>query len=155
MTILINKGNIKDVDQMTAIDRICFPKQICYSQDVFQEILSQKAIYSQVARTNIQMGETIAGFAIMEEVAGRAKYGHLITIDVHPDFREKGIGSKLLDKMHRRVKKKKLEKMILEVYTYNTRAFQFYCAHGYQEITILNDYYGLGKDGCLMMKTLI
>lgn len=154
MTILINKGEIGDARQMTALDASCFSNEIRYSQQMFEELLARNSVYTIVARNELTPKKIMAGFAMMEQVKGRANYGHLITIDIHPNFRRMGIGSKLLDRLHGRVKKRGLEKMILEVYANNTQARNFYDVHGYQAITTLSDYYGIGQDGLLMIKII-
>ena len=140
-----------DLPGMVALDALCFDPAIRYDLGTFRRLLNNPDILTRIALSD---SGDLAGFSMVEVVLGRARYGHVVTIDVHPEVRRRRIGALLLDELHRAIVQKGIVKMILEVYTQNLGALDFYRFHGYRSVSLLTDYYGPGLDGFILMKDL-
>lgn len=80
--------------------------------------------------------------------------GHVISIAVKPEWRRKGIGSKLMVTLLNAFKKKGLKKALLEVAVSNKVAMVFYRSIGFEVTALLRNYYPWGEDAYLMSKEL-
>jgi len=82
-----------------------------------------------------------------------ASTGHILTIDVSPTHRQKGIGRMLLQAIERIFKEKDMKTCHLEVREDNTAAISLYQKLGYEKIGKLSNYYG-NAHGIYLRKTL-
>jgi GNAT superfamily N-acetyltransferase len=84
----------EDFPALYAMDQQCFPPEIAYSPDDLRYFLEAKDSLTLVAE---DADGGIAGFALAQMYRARPTFqARLITIDVVPEFRRKGIGSDLL-----------------------------------------------------------
>ena len=96
----------------------------------------------------------LAGFIIAQvEIENNTLYGHIITINVSPTYRRKGIASKMLKETEDILKQKGIAECHLEVREDNTTALKLYQNSGYQRIGRLEKYYGK-KHGLYLKKNL-
>ena len=151
MNVDLVSGTLNDAQRFARLDRLCFNEKQAYSEETFRELLETKNAYSVVAR--LVSGEMV-GFAILMAMLGRARYGHLITIDVHPNYRRKGNGNRLIENIHETSIKKGLPRIVLEVNTQNFDALNFYGFLNYQVRGTIPDYYGPGQDAYFMIREL-
>ncbi|MBC7129732.1 GNAT family N-acetyltransferase, partial [Candidatus Bathyarchaeota archaeon] len=79
--------------------------------------------------------------------------GHILTIDVIPEYRRLGVGTRLLMKIERIFKEIGARKCQLEVREDNVAALRLYRKLGYRKIRKLYGYYGT-TDGILLEKIL-
>ncbi len=94
----------------------------------------------------------IAGFITFHYM--RQGYGHVITIDVHPDARRHRLGTMLLDAVCERLRKMTAFMVVLEVAANNHSALAFYDKHGFKRVKVLERYYNRDVDGIFMTKRL-
>lgn len=73
-------------------------------------------------------------------------------IAVSEDYRNKGIASKLLEKMFIDLKDKEVVVSSLEVRTHNIEAINLYLKHGYFKEIVKPHYYNNGDDALYMLK---
>ena len=91
MTFRLRDFQPEDFDTLWKIDQQCFAPGIAYSRFELKVYLRRRRTsFSLIAELD---SGSIAGFIVAE--TGRA--GHIITIDVLPEARRLGIGSKLLE----------------------------------------------------------
>ena len=82
-----------------------------------------------------------------DEISGMSYYSSLYDhadlnyIWVDDRYRQKKIGSKLLQRMIIELKKEKISKITLEVNETNEPAFAFYRCHGFEQKAIRSHYY--------------
>ncbi len=107
------------------------------NNDPFEKI----AIYNH----NGIMG--IVSYSIMYE---RAEINYIITL---PHFRNKGIGSKLLEYALKDINNKKCKNISLEVEAENEEAINLYLKYGFKKEAVRPKYYN-GKDAYLMTKEI-
>jgi [ribosomal protein S18]-alanine N-acetyltransferase len=94
----------------------------------------------------------IAGFVTFHYQ--RQEYGHVITIDVHPDARRHRLGTLLLNAVCDRLRKMTAFMVVLEVAVNNHSALAFYDKHGFKRVKVLERYYNREVDAIFMTKRL-
>jgi ribosomal-protein-alanine N-acetyltransferase len=93
------------------------------------------------------------GFIVAE--TGSRGNGHIITIDVLPEARGAGIGSRLLLAAEGRMQASHCHSVMLEAAVDNRPALSFYKRHGYNVVKTLPGYYSNGVDGLVLKKDLL
>ncbi|HDI31833.1 MAG TPA: ribosomal-protein-alanine N-acetyltransferase [Thermofilum sp.] len=81
-------------------------------------------------------------------------WGHIISIAVHPEFRGKGIGKRLMEECIARLRNKGVKKIRLEVRVSNERAIGLYKKLGFRVENLLPNYYRDKEDAFLMVLNL-
>jgi ribosomal-protein-alanine N-acetyltransferase len=138
-----------DFLRLCDIDRRCFQAGIAYSQQEMAALVDWPASVILVAETP---GGRIAGFVL----AHRRRLGraHLITLDVLPSWRRRGLGRRLLLACERRLRAAGAGTLWLETASSNTNAQSLYVSLGYTRVRRLPRYYPNGEDAWLMKKDL-
>ena len=137
-----------DFPSLCALDRLCFPEGIAYTPEEIALGLAQRGAFAWVAETE----ERVVAFVLAYQK--KPLIGHIVTLDVHPDFRRQSIGCHLMDRAEQRLRDRGAERIILEVGVQNDTALRFYEKRGYLRQRILRRYYADGSDAYLMEKTL-
>jgi ribosomal-protein-alanine N-acetyltransferase len=94
----------------------------------------------------------IAGFVTFH--FQKQGYGHIITIDVHPDARRHNLGTLLMDAACERLRKMTAFMVVLEVAVNNHSALAFYDKLGFKRVKVLERYYSRDVDAIFMTKRL-
>lgn len=89
------------------------------------------------------------GFSNFKKL-GFVKKGHVVSIAVLPDYRQKGIGRALVEESIAGVKLKKSDELYLEVRCSNNEAIRLYEKLGFVIKQRLKTYYRDGEDAYLM-----
>lgn len=147
-SLRIRDFQTRDLDVLHAIDRTCFPADIAFSR---RELLFGLIQPGSIARIAEAPGG-IAGF-ILARIENE-RQGHILTLDVIPAERRRGIGNMLMEDLHRLLKRRKITTVVLEVGTGNLEAQSLYERMRYRYIEILPGYYN-GKEDAFRMVRLI
>ena len=138
MEIRIETASIKLLDKLFQIEQQCFDQE-AFTKHQIAYLLSD---YNTIALC-AKIDSAIAGFIIGQiEIENETLFGHIITINVVPAFRKKGIGSKMLKEIETLLKQKGISECHLEVREDNSTALKLYQNSGYQKIGKLEKYYG-------------
>jgi [ribosomal protein S18]-alanine N-acetyltransferase len=149
MEVKIETASIKLLDQLYQIEEQCFDEE-AFTKRQIAYLLSDYNTIALVAKANIG----IAGFIIAQvEVEENDEFGHIITINVPPNYRRKGIATKLLAEIEGLLKQKGITECRLEVREDNNSAIKLYHKLNYLTIGKLDRYYGK-KHGLYLKKTL-
>ncbi len=143
----------RDRERLLEIDQLCFVSGISYTEEELAFFLRRSSAITLVAED----AGNIAGFIIADRLRSRRAdvlIGHIITIDVLPDARRSGLGSRLLLAAEQALKRAGCENVSLEVAVDNAAALSFYKKHGYTVLKVLPRYYLDSVDGLLMGKKL-
>ncbi len=149
MQVTVEKASICSLNKLDEIEKKCFQDDALEKQQLAHLITA-----SNIRFLVCRVGREIAGF-----IAGKinlkpeSKEGHILTIDVSPEYRHKGIALKLLMKIEEIFKEEGVEMCILEVREGNIPALNLYKKAGYRRTRILKKYYG-DVDGILLQKNL-
>jgi len=139
----------QDFDRLWQIDQICFPEGISYTKAELRGFMNLRQSITLVAE---QEG-TIAGFLVLL-LDRRRRFGHIITIDVLPEFRRNGVGRQLMAAAEGRIIEAGGDAVLLEVAVDNSPALRFYKKLGFRVLTTLPKYYSNGMDALQMGKVI-
>jgi len=149
MSVEIEEVSTKHLDKLHEIEMECFEKEAFTKQQIAY-LLTDYDSTGLIAELN---GE-IVGFVIGRIHRGRkSATGHVLTIDVSPKHRRKGIGLRLLQEIERIFKSKGVRVCFLEAREDNIAALSLYRKFGYGEAGRLENYYG-NAHGVRLRKTL-
>ena len=149
MEIKIETASIRLLDKLCEIETQCFDQE-AFTKRQISYLLTDYNSIALVAKTNID----IAGFIISQvEIENNTVYGHIITINVAPAYRRKGIASKMLKETEEILKQKSIRECHLEVREDNSAALKLYQNCGYDKVGRLEKYYGK-KHGLYLKKNL-
>ena len=138
-----------DLERLCQIDRSCFPPRIAFGKRQMRQSLEGKETFAIVAETG--SGE-IAGFvAAARTSAGK---GHIITIDVLPQFRRQGLGARLMRSVEAQLFRIGAPIMELETARENGAAQSLFKNLGYERLATIEDYYPGGGSAWIMRKRI-
>jgi [ribosomal protein S18]-alanine N-acetyltransferase len=143
-----------DFELLWNIDQRCFAPGIAYSKRELAIYIRRRGSFTIVAEdagTNSNNSPPIAGFIVAEANRGM---GHIISIDVLPESRRLGLGSKLLLSAENRLRSLQCRNVVLETAVDNTSALGFYKRHQYAVLKVSPHYYSNGVDALLLGKSL-
>ncbi|MGQ9718677.1 MAG: ribosomal protein S18-alanine N-acetyltransferase [Nitrososphaerales archaeon] len=139
---MVRRCGDQDLDQVLAIERVCFKHP--YDYLTFFYFLTKEPEGFYVAEENGH----ILGYAIF---SSKDDKGNVISIAVLPEFRRRGIGSKLLEEGLEFLSKK-VKEVELQVRVGNREAINFYRRFGFREKCLIYNYYPDGEDALVMLK---
>jgi len=139
----IRKMRPNHLPYVVAIERQSFPQPWSYS--LFLSELSNRVATYLVAMWE---GEII-GYLGLWTIADE---GHITTLAIHPRFRGRGFGKRLLQYGLRFIQEKGCRKAFLEVRVSNWIAQKMYQELGFQPIGIRKRYYSDGEDALIMRR---
>jgi len=149
MQITIEDASVKLLDKLYEIEKHCFEKEAFTKQQIAYLLTDYNAI-GLAARVN---GE-ITGFVIGRiDIVRNVPFGHILTVDIAPSYRRKGIAQKLLHEIEAIFKEKGAKECRLEVREDNAAAVNLYQKLGYKKMGKLEKYYG-DAHGLYLKKTL-
>ena len=150
MEIKIEDASIKFLDKFYEIEKQCFEREAFTKQQIAYLLTDYNAI-GLTARIN---GE-IAGFIIGRIDIGKNETScHILTIDVLPSHRRKGIAQRLLLEIETIFKERGIKECRLEVREGNVAASNLYQKFGYKKVGKLEKYYG-NAHGLYLKKALL
>jgi ribosomal-protein-alanine N-acetyltransferase len=149
MDMKIEEVSIRLLEKLHEIEKQCF-NQEAFSKQQLAYLLEDYSTIGLAARVN---GE-IVGFAIARvDIERNAPFGHIITLDITPEYRRKGIAQKILHEIETIFKEKGIKEYKLEVREDNVAALNLYQKLGYKKAGKLERYYG-NVHGLHLKKTL-
>lgn len=149
MDVRIRPAAPEDFDELWRIDQQCFEPGISYTRRELSWYMNLRGAFTIAGETRRGKAKwKIAGFAVGQQP--RRGLGHVVTIDVLPDARRTGLGTRLMQEIESRLKADGCETIFLETAVDNLPAIRFYKRLGYSVIKTIPRYY-LGKIDALMM----
>ncbi|WP_158615253.1 GNAT family N-acetyltransferase [Acidipila sp. EB88] len=140
-----------DLPVLHALDQVCFPPGIAYSYAELRSFLHHPSSSTAVACSTSasQNGEEhILGFAVVRSVRRRLRESpspapalHILTIDVAPEARRRGVGGLLMRWMLQKGTALNLQSIVLEVSIENHAAQRFYRHFGFEVTGTIPGYY--------------
>lgn len=134
-----------DAAALWALDQRCFAPGIAYSREEIQAALGRAGGF----RCGVEQASVIAAFILTQPERG---WGHIITIDVAPEYRRHGLGRWLMLAAERHHRARGARGMRLEVAANNSGAMRFYLGLDYELDRRLPSYYAGGLDGLSLLK---
>ncbi len=146
---LLRSYRASDLERLCQIDRSCFPPRIAFGKREMRQSLEGKGTFAIVAETD--SGE-IAGFVAAARTS--PDKGHIVTIDVLPQFRRQGLGTRLMRSVEAQLFRIGAPTMELETARENSAAQSLFKNLGYQRLTTIENYYPDGGSAWIMRKRI-
>jgi len=119
--------------------------EFSWLEDDFIRCLRQRNCIGMVAEHN----ERVIGFMIYELHRNRL---HVLNFAVHPDFRRKGIGSQMMNKLVAKLSPQRRTRIQLEVRETNLPAQLFFRGLNFRAISLLRDFYEDSPEDAYLMQ---
>ncbi|RLE67792.1 MAG: ribosomal-protein-alanine N-acetyltransferase [Thermoprotei archaeon] len=142
----VREVRYKDIPAIYEIERLCF-------KDPYELPLLQ--MYYAISRSLFLVSERegrVVGYAI--GLAKKWGEGHVISIAVHPEWRRRGVGKRLMLQLLEKMRRMGVRWVRLEVRVSNEAAINLYRRLGFSIEGVLKGYYRDGEDAYLMIKVL-
>ena len=136
-----------DADAMYELDLVCFEPPFRFSRRAMRRFAEAPGATTLLAEADGKL----AGFCIVQLEGGT---GYVVTLDVAPQFRRRGLAQRLMAEMEVRTRAAGAAGMALHVFHGNVAAIQFYENIGYNRAGIAEGFYGRGMDALLYRKRL-
>jgi ribosomal-protein-alanine N-acetyltransferase len=150
--IRIRKIERADLDRLFALDKACFRPGIAYSKSDLNYLIRHARSLSFAA---VDSSENLLGFAIAESVLEHGtRIGHIVTIDVDPALRRKGIGQQLMQALIDGLSRIGATAVRLEVAIDNLEAQSFYRQLGFLPTGRIPGFYLGTLDALTMQRPL-
>jgi len=138
----------QDFETLWQIDQACFARGISYTRRELAFHIARKRGFTLVA----ELDGRIVGFVVVDR--HRNGQGHVITIDVLPEARRSGLGSRLMAAAEERLRARGCSVVFLETAVDNAAALAFYKRHGYSIVHSVPRYYLDSLDALVLAKQL-
>ena len=143
--LIIDKMNLKDFEQIKENLQKDFDD--FWNANILESELKNNNSFYLVAKNK---NEIVGFIGIIKNV----DFVEILNIVVKKDFRNKGIGNKLLQKIIEVVKEIKMQEIYLEVNEKNKNAIKLYEKNNFEKIGIRKKYYN-GIDSAILMSLKI
>jgi ribosomal-protein-alanine N-acetyltransferase len=133
----------RDMTEVLDIERGSF--EFPWFEEDFIRCLRQRNCIGMVA----EHGERVVGFMIYELHKTRL---HILNFAVAPEFRHRGIGRQMIDKLLGKLSSQRRVRITLEVRETNLAAQLFFKSAGFRAVTVLRSYYEDSPEDAYLMQ---
>ena len=142
---LVKKITIKESKKCYSIDLMTIK---LWNLKQWENELRKKYVYAFACFKNYE----IVGVCVFQKIFCNAELTYL---SIHPTYKRKGLGKKLLEVLLKQCKGFAMEKILLEVSEKNLAALKFYHSFGFETIGIRKNFYKDGSNALLQEKKLL
>lgn len=140
-----------DLDALHALDALCFAPPFRFTRSAMRRFATAANALVVLAEQKAEL----AGFCIAHvETQQRATVAYVVTLDVAPAQRRRGLAARLMAELERHAAAQACTAMTLHVWVENTSAIAFYERWGYVRSHVERGFYGPGVDAWLYSKAL-
>lgn len=142
--MIIKDVTNKDIEEISYLEGKIFGID-AFSMDLLKKLLKNKLLFIKLVNET----EKILGFSI--SIEGSKNQANIINFLIIEEYQHQGLGSILLKRTLKEIKKKnKFKSIILNVKTDNDVAIHLYQKYGFKVIKIIDNYYESGASSNLM-----
>ena len=149
MSTKVEDASVRDLSKLYEIEIACFDRE-AFSRPQLASLLKSYNSIALVAKIDSEIAGFIIGVIFVER---NQLTGHILTIDVSPKNRRRGIGICLLQEIEKLFRSKGVKTSNLEVREDNLAGIGLYEKAGYKKVGKLISYYG-NVNGIYLNKTL-
>lgn len=139
---MIRRMEARDLAQVSANEALCF--SMPWSLRAFSDVLAREEMIFLVAEEEGR----IVGHCGVTNVLGE---GNITNVAVHPDYRKRGIGRKMLARLLQEGRKAGITAFTLEVREGNKEAVYLYEKAGFVTEGVRRGFYDKPKENALIM----
>lgn len=144
----IRPATLADLSRIVEVDGACFTRP--WSEVSFRSLIAAEHVVFFVAEVTGDDGERLlAGHGTLMKLVDEAE---LTTLAVHPDFRGRGIGSALLDRILDAAVDARIRTVFLEVRASNEVAISLYRTRGFRHVGVRRQYYDRPTEDALVLR---
>ena len=143
MPMTVTPMTIGDLKGVLAIENAAFCNPWSRNSFLYELQENQRAVYL-VAREDDRVVGYTGMWVIFDE-------GHITNLAVHPGYRRRGVGTRLLDELTSVAKARRVSRLTLEVRVSNIGAQSLYAKHGFVNCGIRNRYYRDNNEDAIIM----
>jgi ribosomal-protein-alanine N-acetyltransferase len=141
-----------DLDAMHALDVVCFERPFRFSRSAMRRFAEANKALIVLA----EIDGTLAGFCILHlENAEEARAGYVVTLDVAPAYRKRGIARAIMQRIEQQAADAGCSLIVLHVFTGNADAIAFYERLGFELSHREKNFYGIGRAALVYVKRII
>ena len=133
----------RDMAEVLDIERHSF--EFPWFEEDFIRCLRQRNCIGMVA----ECGEQVVGFMIYELHKTRL---HILNFAVAPEFRRRGVGRQMIEKLLGKLSSQRRVRITLEVRETNLQAQLFFKTAGFRAVTVLRAYYEDSPEDAYLMQ---
>lgn len=122
----------RDLTEVYEIENRSF--EFPWGEEDFLRCLRQRNCIGMVAEHN----ERVIGFVIYELHKNRL---HILNFGVHPEFRRRGVGAVMVDKLKSKLTATRRNRLMLETRETNVAGQLFWRSQGFRAISVLRNFY--------------
>lgn len=141
--ILIDTMKSEDIDEVLEIEKLSFKTP--WSRESFISEIEKNDLAQYIV---VKVGNKVIGYAGMWFILDEA---HITNIAIHPEYRDRGIGDKLIKMIIEMVRENGLKSITLEVRDSNQQAIYLYEKNGFTIEGVRKGYYFDTNDDALIM----
>lgn len=143
----------RDLDAMFRLDQACFEEPFRFTKRTMRRFAEARQAQVLVAAAEKPGGtlddlleqHELAGFSIVQVQRSRGEtVGYLLTLDVAPAFRRRGLAQQLMEQAERDAQGAGCAAMLLHVFHGNPGAVALYEKLGYRQLGTAEHFYGRG-----------
>jgi [ribosomal protein S18]-alanine N-acetyltransferase len=139
----------EEIREMVALELACFPPPENYDFRTLRMFLSLNGAGLLRIRDIVDEKPMLVAFHLFDCLAGE-----LITLDVHPDFRRRGLGAQLLIESMTKLREFGHKHAVCQIGVENKASLELHKKFGFEAVRRLKNYYGAGRDAYLLSAPL-
>ena len=137
-----------DVVAAARLDRLCFARGVAFPRATIARFLRHPGFFGWGAHRGTRLVAMV--IAVVHRRSMAATETEIVTPDVHPSWRRRGLGRELLRLAAAGSAARGGCRVRLHVATDNAAALALYRSEGYRVTALVPDYYGPGRNALAM-----
>ncbi len=144
----LREMRVEDLPQVAALDQLCFADPWPQGSFDYELKASNHSLCLVVEDPDATEDANIVAALVIWLIVDEA---HIATIAVHPDYRHRGIGRRLLAEGLLQAAERGAVKSLLEVRSGNTEALHLYYGFGFKVVGLRPNYYQAEREDALLL----
>ena len=139
-----------DVVAAARLDRLCFARGVAFPRATIARFLRHPGFFGWGSHCGTRLVAMV--IAVVHRRPAAAAEAEIVTLDVHPGWRRRGLGRELLRLAGAGAAARGVCRLRLHVATDNAAALALYRGEGYRVTGLVPDYYGPGRNALAMRR---
>ncbi len=151
MGLLLRDATPADIPALMAIEQVCFDSPVAFNRRRIRNLITNPRVYTSVAVVD----GSVAGWAVgLVRRHHSHRSGRLYNLAIATAARGRGVGRRLVEHLLACFSRAGVRHIYLEVEAGNAAAIALYERCGFTQVRTLNDYFGSGRPGISMRRSV-